>query len=137
MADPTVAAAAADRSAADRRAAKFRQAAFVYLHVGLLYEVVVWVLAGQGAMPADRGPIWLWLAFGAVIVGAVFAGLWHWRSVWLARGIWALHLLRLPALVDNAFFPDAASRVPASLWGAAIVVVLVNLAFLARAGWDL
>lgn len=116
---------------------KFRQAAFVYLHVGILYEAGVWVLARRGLLPEGRGPVWLWLLFGALIVAGVFWGLWEKRSVWLARIIWALHALRVPTLVEGAFFPEGEPVIPPEGYAAALVVVLVNLWMLARAGWDL
>lgn len=118
------------------RARKFRQAAIVYLHVGLLYEFTAWVMIGQGMFPATRGPAWIWLVFGAAITLAVTIGLWRWHNKWLARAIWGLHALRLPTLVEGAFFEEA-GVVPPDFFLAAGVVVLVNLAFLARAGWDL
>lgn len=119
------------------RARKFRQAAFVYLHVGILYESGVFVMAREGLLPTTRGPAALWLVFGAIITAVVFAGLWRWQNAWFARVIWALHALRLPALLGGAFFRDPAATVPPSLYLAAIPVVLVNLWMLARAGWDL
>lgn len=121
------------------RRAKYRQAAFVYLHVGLLYEAAVWSMWGAGLLPEDRGPVWMWLLVGAAIVALVVWGLWSWRNAWFARAIWALHALRLPALVDGAFLsrPAAAGGLPPSFYLTALVVVVVNLAFLARAGWDL
>ena len=119
------------------REQKFRQAAFVYLHVGLLYEAAVWVAWQRGVLPSTRGPIWVWLLVGAAIVALVFWLLWSKRSAWTARVIWALGALRLPALLDGAFFADAAQRLPTSFYLVALLVVLVNLAVLARAGWDL
>lgn len=119
------------------RRRKFRQAAFVYLHVGLLYEMAVVVLARQGLISGDRGPVWLWLVVGALIVAVVFWGLWFRESRWLARGVWALHSLRLPALLEGAFFPAAGQRIGSDFYLTAVVVVLVNLWMLARAGWDL
>src|SRR5690606_6758469 len=101
-ADPTAAGVREEVHAPDPRARKFRQAAFVYLHVGLLYEFAVLVLWRVGLLPANRGPVWLWLAIGAAIVAFVFWGLWRWRNVWFARAIWALHALRLPALIQGA-----------------------------------
>jgi len=121
----------------EARASRFRQAAFVYLHVGLLYEAAVWELARSGALPAGRGPVWVWLLLGAAIVAGVFWGLWSWQNRWFARAVWALHALRLPALLGGAFLPDAGARLPTSFYLVALVVVLVNLGFLARAGWDL
>lgn len=119
------------------RVRKFRQAAFVYLHVGILYEMAVWVFWQQGLLPEDRGPPWLFLLLGAGILAFVFWGLWSWRNVWFARAIWALHSLRLPALIEGAFFTAEAGSVPPAFYGTALAVVLVNLWMLARAGWDL
>lgn len=125
-----------DDGAATSRSRKFRQAAFVYLHVGLLYEAGVWVLAEQGAVPTGRGPVWLWLLFGAVIVAIVVAGLWRWQNEWFARVIWGLHSLRLPALLEGAFLEPASALGPTA-YRFALAAVLVNLWMLARAGWDL
>lgn len=122
---------------APERAAKFRQAAFVYLHVGLLYEATVWSLHGAGLMPATRGPIGLWLLAGAAIVAIVFWGLWWWQNVWLARIVWGLAALRLPSLLEGAFIPAAERTLSPAFYGTALAVVLVNLWMLARAGWDL
>ena len=122
---------------ADPSARKYRQAAFVYLHVGLLYEAAVWVAARQGILPADRGPVWVWLLVGAGIVAVVFWGLWSWQNRWFARVVWGLHALRLPALIEGAFLEASGHEVPGSFYLAALAVVLVNLGFLARAGWDL
>ncbi len=123
---------------ADReRSARYRQAAFVYLHVGLLYEAAVWSMAGAGVLPAGRGPVWVWLAVGAAITAFVFWGLWSWQNRWFARAIWALHALRLPALIEGAFFPAAEAALRPAFYLTALVVVVVNLGFLARAGWDL
>jgi hypothetical protein len=119
------------------RARKFRQAAFVYLHVGLLYEFVVLVLWREGLLPATRGPALLWLGLGALITALIFWALFRWQNVNLARVIWALHSLRLPALIDGAFFPDPGAVIPASLYIMALPIVLVNLWMLARAAWDL
>lgn len=123
--------------AEERRSAKFRQAAFAYLHVGLLYEAGVWAAHQAGAIPADRGPVWVWLLLGAGILAVVVWGLWWWQNRWFARIIWGLHALRLPALIEGAFLPAAGARLPSSFYLTALVVVVVNLAFLARAGWDL
>lgn len=119
------------------RAAKFRQAAFVYLHVGLLYEATVWRLHGAGLLPSSRGPVWLWMSIGAAIVVFVFWGLWSWQNAWLARIVWGLAALRLPALIEGAFFGSAAATLSPAFYGAALLVVVVNLWMLARAGWDL
>jgi len=119
------------------RALKFRQSAFVYLHVGILYELTVLVLWQQGILPTDRGPVAIWLVLGAAIVGLVFWGLWTWQNRWFARIIWAIHGMRLPALIGGAFFPAATAALPESFYLTALIVVLINLWMLARAGWDL
>lgn len=126
-------------STAASRADRYRQAAFVYLHVGLLYEAAVWVMWSRGLLPEGRGPVWVWLLAGAAITAVVFWGLWSWRNRWFARAIWALHALRIPALLEGAFLAQGAggAGVPPRAYQAALVVVLVNLGFLARAGWDL
>jgi hypothetical protein len=116
---------------------KLRQAAFAYLHVGILYEFAVLEVARAGLLPAGRGPLWVWLAVGAAIVAAIFWGLWSKRSVWLARVVWVAQTLRLPALISGAFFPAAGAALPPSFYLFALVVVLANLWMLARAGWDL
>lgn len=124
--------------AAAQRSDRFRQAAFVYLHVGLLYEAAVFAMWRAGMLPGGRGPVWVWLLVGAAIVAFVFWGLWFRRSVWFARVVWALHALRLPALLEGAFLRSTPGEgLPAGFYGTALAVVLVNLAFLARAGWDL
>ncbi|MFP3948208.1 MAG: hypothetical protein ACLFWG_05720 [Longimicrobiales bacterium] len=123
---------------ADRRTRrKFRQAAFFYLHVGLLYEAAVWVLWRQGAIDDSRGPVWMYLVLGAVILGVVFWGLWSWRSRWFARIVWGLHALRIPALIEGSFLPETDAALPPSFYLVALAVVVVNLWMLARAGWDL
>lgn len=118
-------------------AAKFRQAAFVYLHVGILYLAAVWAIHGQGLLPEGRGPIGVWMAMGVLIIAVVFLGLWRYMNVWVARVVWALHALRAPALIEGAFFPDPAAALPPAFYLTALVVVLVNLWMLARAGWDI
>ena len=121
------------------REAKFRQAAFVYLHVAILYEVAAIVMWRRGMLPATRmmGPAWPWLLIGGLVGLAVFVGLLRWRNAWFARAIWALHALRLPALVEGAFFRNEPLGLPPSFYLTAIVVVMINLWMLARAGWDL
>lgn len=71
------------------------------------------------------------------MVAFVVWGLWSWQNAWFARVVWALHALRLPALVEGGFLPGAEARLPERFYVAALVVVLVNLWALARAGWDL
>lgn len=125
-------------TAATQRSDRFRQAAFAYLHVGLLYEAAVWSMWGSGLLPQGRGPVWLWLLVGAAIVAVIFWGLWSWQNAWFARAVWALHALRLPALLEGAFLgAGGADGLSPSFYLTALVVVVVNLAFLARAGWDL
>lgn len=116
---------------------KFRQAAFVYLHVGVLYEAAVWRCIGAECSPNALEPEWIWLCLGALIVASVFWGLWSRQSAWVARVIWALGVARLPWLIGGAFFPLADARLPPSFYLVALVVVMVNLWMLARAGWDL
>ncbi|MGH7481197.1 MAG: hypothetical protein ACRELV_03510 [Longimicrobiales bacterium] len=118
-------------------ARKFRQAAFTYLHVAILYEAAVLILWREGLLPATRGPAWLWLLIGAAITAIVVWGLWSWRNRWFARAIWALHSLRIPALIGAAFFPAPEASIPTAFYVFALVIVLFNLAMLARAGWDL
>jgi hypothetical protein len=120
------------------RAAKFRQAAFAYLHVALLYEAAAYAMWRSGRLPHTRlGPAWLWLVLGALVAGLVFLALLRWQNVWFARVIWVLHGLRLPPLVQGAFFAGAAAPMPSAFYVTAIVVVMVNLWMLARAAWDL
>ena len=119
------------------RRRKLRQAAFVYLHYGILYQSVVYVLAQRGMVSPERGPLWLWFLTGVLIVALVFWALWFRESVWTARIIWAVHSLRVPTLLGGAFFPDAAQSLPSAFYITALLVVLVNLWMLARAGWDL
>lgn len=116
---------------------KLRQAAFVYLHVGILYEAAVYAMWRRGLLAREAEHVWLFLALGAGIVALVFWLLWFRHSVWTARIVWGLHALRLPSIIQHAFFPPAEQAVPAAFYGAALAVVLVNLAMLARAGWDL
>jgi hypothetical protein len=121
----------------ETRLRKFRQAAFVYLHVGILYEFAAFAMWREGILPVDRGPVVLWLVLGAAITLLVSWALWHWPRPWLARAVWAVHGLRIPALVSGAFFHDPALAAPASFYLTALVVVVGNMWMLARAGWDL
>jgi hypothetical protein len=135
----TTSAGAPTPAGATTRSTKFRQAAFVYLHVAILYETAAYVMWRRGQLPTmGLGPGWLWLLLGAAVGLAIAVGLYRWQNVWLARVVWAVHGLRLPALVEGAFFVEAGARaVPPSFYLTAIVVVLINLWMLARAGWDL
>lgn len=119
------------------RSRKFRQAAFVYLHVGILYLAAVWAMAGEGLLPAERGPLWVWMLAGTAITALIFWALWSWQKPWIARLVWAVHALRLPALIGGAFFPSEETLLAPSFYLTALVVVVVNLWMLARAGWDL
>jgi hypothetical protein len=120
------------------RATKFRQAAIVYLHVGILYEAAAWVMWREGLLPEARGPAWLWLVFGAVITILIPYILWHWHRTWIALTVWALHALRLPAVINGAFFvPAAGGEIAAGFYVTALVVIVINLGFLARAAFDL
>jgi hypothetical protein len=134
MAAPETRTAAVAVEARDR---KLRQAAFAYLHVGVLYEAAAFVMAQRGLLPTRFGPPALWLLAGTVVVGVVFWLLYFRRSVWTARIVWAVHGLRLPALIGGAFFPLPESHFPPGFYLTALVVVIINLVFLARAGWDL
>lgn len=121
----------------DARRRKFRQAAFVYLHVGVLYEAAVLEMSRRGLLGERLGEPWIWLGLGGLIVALVFWGLWSRQNTWVARVIWALGVFRLPPLIGGAFFPIADARLPPSFYLVALVVVTVNLWMLARAGWDL
>ena len=117
------------------RARKFRQAAIVYLHYGILYLFGAYALLERGLFPQARGPEWMWFAAGTVIGAVVVWGLWWWQNPWFARAIWLLVAFRLPTLIEGAFFGSAV-EVPPGLYLTAGVVVLANLTFLARAAWD-
>ena len=116
------------------RAAKFRQAAWVYLHVAVLYEAAVWALWRNGFFHEPRGPIPLWMIVGGAVALLVFWGLWSWQNEWVARVVWGLGVLRLPALIGGAFVRE--TGLPSSFYLCALVLVLINVWMLARAGWD-
>ena len=118
------------------RAEKFRQAAFVYLHVAVLYEAAAYVMWTEGMIPARFGPPVAWLVIGGLVGVVIFVALLRWHNPWLARVLWGLNVLRLPAMIRNAFFAETAAAVPA-FYVMAIVVILINAWMLARAGWDL
>jgi hypothetical protein len=117
--------------------AKFKQAAFAYLMVGILYESAVWVIWRKGLLPASRGPAALWLLLGAAITALIVWALLRYQRPWIARSVFVLHALRLPSLISGAFFPAAERSISPSFYAAALVVVIINLWLLARAGWDL
>ena len=119
------------------RARKFRQAAFVYLHVAILYEAAAYTMWRAGLLPASRGPAWVWLVLGALVAGAIFLGLLRWQNVIFARVVWVLHGLRLPALIGSAFISTVEGGLTRAFYITAIVVVVINLWMLARAAWDL
>jgi hypothetical protein len=120
------------------RELKFRQAAFVYLHVSVLYEAAAYEMWRAGLLPFTRlGAPALWLVIGGVVALGVFFVLLYWRNVWFVRVIWGLHALRLPPLIAGAFFPGTGRPIPPAFYITAIVVVVINLWMLARAGWDL
>ena len=119
------------------RAAKFRQAAFVYLHVTFLYEAAAYVMWRQGLLPVNWGPGWAWLIVGALVGLSIFYGLLRWQNVWLAWVVWFIHGLRLPSLIHGAFVVADTGPLAPSFYLTAILVVMTNLWMLARAGWDL
>ena len=119
------------------RVIKFRQAGFVYLHVAILYEAAVYAMLEAGTLPVRFGPPWAWLVGGAALAAFVFVGLYHWRNVWFARIIWGLNGVRTPPLIAGAFFPSPDAMTPPAFYLTALVVVVINLWMLARAGWDL
>ena len=119
------------------RVAKFRQAGFVYLHVAILYEAAVYAMLGAGALPARFGPPVVWLSGGGAVAACGFVGLYHWRNVWFARILWALNAARTPSLIGGAFFAAPERVTPSTFYLTALVVVVINLWMLARAGWDL
>jgi hypothetical protein len=121
-----------------KRATKFRQAAFVYLHVAILYESVGYAMWRTNMLPtAGFGPPLLWLILGIIVAGAVFVGLLRWQNVIFARVVWAVHGLRLPALMGYAFITTMEGAMTRAFYITAIVVVSINLWMLARAAWDL
>ncbi len=119
------------------RVDKFRQAGFVYLHVAILYEAAVYAMLEAGALPLRFGPPWAWLIAGGAVAGFGFVGLYHWRNVWFARILWVLNGARTPSLIGGAFFAAPDRVTPSAFYLTALVVVVINLWMLARAGWDL
>ena len=119
------------------RVAKFRQAGFVYVHVAILYEAAVYAMVQAGTLPVRFGAPFIWLVAGAALAAFVFVGLYQWRNVWFARIIWGLHALRAAPLIEGAFFASPDTVSPPAFYLTALVVVVINLWMLARAGWDL
>ena len=110
----------------------------VYLHVAILYEAAAYVMWRRNLLPGTRlGPAWLWLILGAAIGVGIAIALYRWHNPWLARIVWGIHALRLPTLIAGAFFTPAPHVAPPAFYITAIVIVLINLWMLARAGWDL
>ncbi len=118
------------------RVHKFRQAGFVYLHVAVLYEAAVYAMLDAGTLPTRFGSPVLWLVAGAGVAALVFVGLYRWRNVWFARVVWVLNAFRTPALIGGAFFAAPTTVTPPSFYLTALVVVVIDLWMLARAGWD-
>ena len=113
----------------------------MYLHVLLLHLYAGYAMWRAGFFHASRlpGPSWMWLLIGGALGFAVFLALLRWRNVTFTRVIWAIHGIRIPALVHGAFFttpPDQGVLAP-SFFLTALVVVVINLWMLARAAWDL
>jgi len=119
------------------RARRFRQAAFVYLHVALLYEYAAYAMWQAGMLPERFGHPAIWLGAGAVVGCAVFAGLYWWQNVWFARVIWLVHGLRLPTLISGAFLRGTEGGIAPSFYLVALVIVVINLWMLARAAWEI
>lgn len=120
------------------RETKFRQAAFVYLHVAILYEAAAFVMWRHALLPSTRlGSPVLWLVLGAAIAALVVYGLLKWQKPWFARAVWVVHGLRIPTLIKGAFFVTTGAPLLPSFYLTALVVVMINLWMLARAGWDL
>jgi hypothetical protein len=120
------------------RERKFRQAAWVYLHVGILYEAAAFTMVKVGVMPTGGwGTPEVWLVAGALVALGVFWALLRWRTAWFARAVWVLWILRLPTLMEGAFFRGTDGEIATSFYAMGIVVAVINLGFLARAAWDI
>lgn len=118
------------------RAAKFRQAAFVYLHVTVLYEAAALVMVRHDILPTRFGPPVIWLVIGLAVGLAIFWGLLHWQNVWLARVVWLLNAYRTVPLIRSAFVPTEHPALDRGFYLTALVVVVINMWMLARAAWD-
>lgn len=119
------------------RASKFRQAATFYLLVGVVYEGAVLVAWRSGFAPTDRGPVALWLAIGALVLGAIIWGLWAWRNPWLPRVLLVFNAGRVIAVMAPAFVSGAGRGFTPAFYQLETVMLLINMWMLARAGWDL
>ncbi|MBI4502191.1 MAG: hypothetical protein HY700_13650 [Gemmatimonadetes bacterium] len=117
---------------------KFRQAAFVYLHFGILYEAGAYAMWRNGLIPENWGPPWIWvLIVGPFVAGSVFVGLLRWQKPWFAALIWLIGAGRLPTLIHGAFVTSDTGVLAPSFYLTALVVSVINLWMLARAAWDL
>ena len=121
----------------EERARKFRQAAFVYLHVTVLYEAAALVMFREGQIPVRFGPPVLWLTIGLAVGLAIFWGLLRWQNAWLARIVWLMNCYRCVPLIRSAFVAGAAPNFVPSAYVFALIVVIINMWMLARAGWDI
>ncbi len=119
------------------RASKFRQAAFTYLHVAILLEAGAYVMLRTGALTDRFGPPVMYLFLGGGAAALIVWSLYALQNVWITRLVWAVQSLRLPSLINGAFFAGEAARFVPSMYLTGIVMVVVNLWMLARAGWDL
>jgi hypothetical protein len=122
------------------REVKFRQAAFVYLHVLLLHLYAGFAMWRAGFFHPSRlpGPPWIWLIVGGALGFAVFLALLRWQNAIFTRVIWVVHGVRIPALVHGAFFTtDHPGALAPSFFVTALVIIVINLWMLARAAWDL
>ena len=123
------------------RALKYRQAAFVYLHFGILYEAGAYVMYRQDLLPSNAAfgpPPWVWVfILGPAIAGAFFVALLLRPSPWLAGILWLIGAGRLPTLIHGAFVTADSGPLAPSLYVTALVVSVINMWMLARAAWDL
>lgn len=126
-----------NQSWAPERTQKFKQAAFVYLYVAILYESTVYVMFENQILPERLGSPVAWLIAGGILAFAIFFGLYFWKNVWIARTIWTLQAFRFPGLIAGAFFPQPDTLTPTTFYIVALAVVSINFWTLARASWDL
>jgi hypothetical protein len=117
---------------------KFRQAAFFYLLVTYLYESAVWVMWRQDILPLNWGPATNWMIAGLAVGLSIAYGLLKWKHrKWLARVVCVVHGGRLPTLIAGAFLADETRTLAPGFYVTGMVVVVLNMWMLARAGWDL